>query len=181
MHIHSFQGIDMKPRPFSRKRTRASRLRLTSPLGLLPSLLVGSCSSSIDPDAEEVVLTIVSGDGQVGVQGTELSQPITVRVPRGREEPFAGIRVEAVPGPGSGQLMDQVVTTDAQGRAHFRWVLGDAWFNTLSGSPFPTTEVTEGKGSCSGLFHPIGQSSPRKRTMAGRLHPSPRWAWILKR
>ncbi len=94
----------------------------------------------------------ISGDGQSGIVGTVLAQPLTVKVAHVTSgDPVAGFPVTFVVTAGGGKLdgvaTTKVVSTDASGQASVTWMLGDqAGTNTcearatgVAGSPLVFT------------------------------------------
>lgn len=96
------------------------------------SLSAAGCSDSpAGPGAEAVVLTVVSGDRQTGVQGTALPRRLVVEVTRRNGDPFPGAHLSLATEAGSGRIMEADSVTDDQGRAGFRWKLGTVWVNRV--------------------------------------------------
>jgi PKD repeat protein len=76
---------------------------------------------------------IVSGDGQNGTPGSQLSEELVVRVLDADNNPIAGRPVEWVIGEGGGSPNPDRSNTDDQGYARTRWTLGPtAGRNTLN-------------------------------------------------
>jgi hypothetical protein len=90
-----------------------------------------ACSDSGGPSSGSVTLSIHSGDQQVGLQHTELPQPLLLEARDRSGRPVAGARVSLYAGPGSGQVLDADTITDALGQLRFRWELGETWANTV--------------------------------------------------
>jgi hypothetical protein len=74
-------------------------------------------------------LEIVSGDDQDGTVGTELDDPLVVRVLDADGDPVRGQTVEFRVSAGGGSLDEASVETDSDGTAEVRWTLG-----TVAGS-----------------------------------------------
>jgi hypothetical protein len=98
-------------------------------------ILLGSCSTEpcACPPALEVV-TVVSGDHQIGAAGQPLAALVVVRadaqVPSGTGLP--GRTVHFLPQPGSGSVSASSSSTNAEGLAQVSWTLGpDAGEDTL--------------------------------------------------
>lgn len=72
------------------------------------------------------VLEALSGSDQAAPPGVELPQPIVVRVKDEHDQPLAGVRVAFTVGAAGGETIPDTATTDAEGVAPARWVLGDA-------------------------------------------------------
>ncbi len=82
------------------------------------------CSSDIgDPDDQPARLEVVSGDGQVGLTGEALAEPLVVQVEDDAGAPMEGVAVRWTVGGGGGVSSSQVLT-DAAGRASVERVLG---------------------------------------------------------
>jgi hypothetical protein len=96
----------------------------TSTLGCSSDLLLPE-----PPDGgQNVALTKVTGDQQVGTVGQPLAQPLVVQLLTEREQPAAGRKVAFVlsSDPAAGEVSPDTAVTDDQGRATARWVLGTA-------------------------------------------------------
>jgi alpha-tubulin suppressor-like RCC1 family protein len=91
-----------------------------------PLLALSGCdldpSGGGEPRLARVV--VVSGALQTGTVGTELPEPVVVRVEDGRGQPMAGQALEFVVAAGDGLLLQQDARTDAEGLARARWMLG---------------------------------------------------------
>ena len=75
---------------------------------------------------EGVDVSIVGGNGQTGVVGQELAEPLVVSVQAGAA-PIPGHQVAfIVTGDGAGRLEPDTAVTDSKGRAVAHWVLGSA-------------------------------------------------------
>jgi len=88
-------------------------------------------------------LVIVSGGGQSGAPGTQLSQPVIVRLMAGTT-PVSGVAVTFAPGSG-GSVSAPSVVTDANGNAQTNWTLGTATGSqllTVGSSGVPSLTVT---------------------------------------
>jgi hypothetical protein len=97
--------------------------------------LAGSlgCGSDIllpDPPGggENVALTKVDGDTQVGTVGEALQEPLIVQVLTERQQPAQGRKVAFVlsEDPAAGTVSPDTATTDSEGKAIARWTLGTA-------------------------------------------------------
>ncbi len=115
--------------------------RAMLPLLLAASLAASACSSDSPTEPPppprpplSISLSIVQGDGQSGVVGTELSLMPTV-LARTDAGVTAGVRVSFAIDRGGGNLAGgttATVVTDADGRAAVRWTLGgEAGVNML--------------------------------------------------
>lgn len=71
-------------------------------------------------------LEIVSGNDQVGLQGTALAEPLVVGVVDFGGTIAAGVQIAFTPEAESGTVSDSVAETDAAGRAATEWTLGNA-------------------------------------------------------
>ena len=69
-------------------------------------------------------MEITSGNGQEGIRGQALSEPLVVFVEDSGGSPAAGVDVAFTPDEGSGVAGDSVVKSDADGRASTVWTLG---------------------------------------------------------
>lgn len=79
-------------------------------------------------------LEILSGDDQVGLQGTTLSERVVVGVVDLGGTVAPGVEVAFTPAEGSGTVSDSVAETDAEGRASAEWTLGEARRQSLTAS-----------------------------------------------
>ena len=94
-------------------------------------LLVGvvlflSCDSPTEPDESRIPasLDIVGGNGQEGVVGTELANPLVVRVEDASGNPVAGQLVNFRVTAGGGSVFAGAGNANAQGIVQERWTLG---------------------------------------------------------
>lgn len=86
-------------------------------------------------------LQAVSGDGQTGIVGTALAQPLVVNVFDDARMPLAGIPVTFTVVEGGGSLGTPTVVSDANGVASTTWTLGPtAGTNTVRASAVGTFE-----------------------------------------
>jgi hypothetical protein len=76
-----------------------------------------------DGDGEAYV-TAVSGDGQVGMVGERLAEPLGVQVVDANGVPLRQVAVEWEVEAGGGSVSRSVTHTDGQGRASVEWTLG---------------------------------------------------------
>jgi hypothetical protein len=74
----------------------------------------------------------VSGDGQGGLTGTQLAQPLVVQVFDAQNNPIVGRAVAWLPGVGDGSVSPTTSNTDAQGLTSTSWTLGAAGPNTVN-------------------------------------------------
>lgn len=74
--------------------------------------------------SENVVLSKVNGDNQVGVVGEALQQPLVVRVMTVRELPAIGQEVEFAFTSAAGAVTPAKAITNSEGQANASWVLG---------------------------------------------------------
>ncbi|HEX6367742.1 MAG TPA: Ig-like domain-containing protein [Longimicrobium sp.] len=83
-----------------------------------------ACENGTTAARPPAQLTIVSGDGQEGVVGQELRQPLVVRVMDGKGRPVAGQRVSFRVTGGGGSVSAGEAVSDRDGVAQERWTLG---------------------------------------------------------
>ncbi len=76
------------------------------------------------PGADEVVLSKVDGDNQVGVVGEQLDEPLIVKVMTGREQPAVGREVQFVFTDAAGVVTPSQAVTNSVGEASAIWRLG---------------------------------------------------------
>lgn len=108
-------------------------LRLRRALVVLLAGTLGCASSDLllpDPPGggESVALSKVGGDNQTGTVGEQLPAPLVVQVLSQSQQPVSGRQVAFVltSDPTGGQVSPEVATTNADGQAVTRWVLGTA-------------------------------------------------------
>jgi hypothetical protein len=77
-------------------------------------------------------LVKVSGDGQGGLTGTELAQPLVVQLFDAQNNPIANRAVSWIPGAGDGTVNPTTSNTDGEGKASTNWTLGAAGPNAVS-------------------------------------------------
>jgi N-acetylneuraminic acid mutarotase len=83
----------------------------------------------------------ISGDHQVGVPLQLLGEPLLIRVLRDTK-PLAGVQVSWAVIGGGGSVSEDLILTDAQGRAQIHWTLGASpGENRVRASIAPETEV----------------------------------------
>ena len=93
---------------------------------------IGCGSDLLLPDppggGENVALTKVDGDEQVGTVGEPLPAPLVVQVLTAREQPASGRKVafELTSDPAAGEVSPDTAVTNDVGQATARWVLGTA-------------------------------------------------------
>ena len=77
---------------------------------------------------QNVALSKLTGDEQVGTVGQPLPQPLVVQVLSERQLPAAGRKVAFVLSvdPAAGEVSPDTAVTDDEGRATARWILGTA-------------------------------------------------------
>jgi Big-like domain-containing protein len=99
---------------------------------LLAAGVLGCSSELLLPDppdgGQNVALTKVDGDEQIGTVGQPLPEPLVVQVLTEREQPATGRKVAFVlsADPAAGEVSPDTAVTDDQGRATARWTLGTA-------------------------------------------------------
>jgi hypothetical protein len=99
-------------------------------LALLMAGAIGCGSDLLLPDppggGENVALTKVDGDEQVGTVGEPLPVPLVVQVLTPREQPASGRKVafEVTSDPAAGEVSPDTAVTNDAGQATARWVLG---------------------------------------------------------
>jgi PKD repeat protein len=107
--------------------------------GLAPALLLGAALAGgllagcgggdlvLPNDETGAVIRVVDGDGQTGTVGQLLASPIVVQVTDADSNPLPGVSVQfvLVSAGDSGDIEPGTTTTDQQGRAQARMLLGD--------------------------------------------------------
>ena len=99
----------------------------------LPALLVlttlAGCEQTSDPvepgaASSAAAIAVVSGGGQPAFVGTRLDEPIVFRTVDVGGLPVAGVSVDFVTTPGSGQVEPARATTDQNGDVAIAWTIG---------------------------------------------------------
>lgn len=99
----------------------------SAPYALLSFLLVLSCKDSPTENRNPqtpAALDIVAGDDQSGVVGTELANPLVVRVEDANGHPVVGQLVNFRVTAGGGSVFAAAGLTNASGIVQDRWILG---------------------------------------------------------
>ena len=103
-----------------RRRSRRTRIRLS--IQLFPLLTVAACLEHLAPElVMPKTFVMITGGGQVGEVGTELSQSIIVALTDIYGAPVKGIEVRFT---GTGETLRSQTMTDDNGRASTHWKLG---------------------------------------------------------
>ena len=99
-------------------------LALAASLCLVPGMACGGGDLGLPEDASPAGIERAGGQGQTGLPGTELPQPIVVKVidAQGRPVPGVPIAFETADG---GVITPESAHTEEDGTAAARWVLGD--------------------------------------------------------
>ncbi len=99
----------------------------TVTISVLSLFLSVGCSDDAPTEPVETPgLTIVSGNGQSGIAGQELDDPLIIRVTTESGEPVEGASVAWTVTTGGGSADPGPLTTDANGEAQSEWRLGSA-------------------------------------------------------
>jgi hypothetical protein len=102
----------------------SARARRLAPL-LAAAAVLAACENPSGGGAGPLArLDVVSGDLQTGPVGTQLAQPLVVRVLDDDGDPIAGQLVNFVVAAGGGQVFAGAAQTNADGRAQELWTLG---------------------------------------------------------
>src|SRR6478752_2430424 len=106
--------------------------RWLAPVALSGALLVSSLACS-DDDTTTLILvaatiTVSSGNGQAGVFGQPLAQPIVVHVADRNGASIAGVLVNWTVLAGVGSVSASTSQTDANGNASITWTMGPSAF-----------------------------------------------------
>lgn len=130
---------------------------LRAPAALLLAVLACACGggdgppTGPPPKTGPATLAVAGGNDQTAPAGTELSQPLVVRVTDAAGKPLAGVAVAWQVTAGGGSLAP-AGATDAAGEARARWMLG-----TAAGSNAATATVA---GVSAALFSAAGAPGP---------------------
>ncbi len=101
-----------------------SRAVLVLAAGLWGAACGGSDSTGTTSTTTPSGLTIVSGNGQVGLIGTALAQPLVVKVTGATGAPLSGIAVQFSVASGSATVLPSTAATDVTGQAKAVVTLG---------------------------------------------------------
>jgi hypothetical protein len=120
-------------KPLLRERMiDCTRLPVRRGLVLLIAGVLGCGSDLLLPTppggGEDVALSKVAGDAQIGTVGEQLPKPLVVQVLTQRDEPAVNRQVEfsLAPDAAAGEVSPEVAVTDEHGNASASWKLGTA-------------------------------------------------------
>lgn len=113
-------GIAQTAVTFPDQGTGTHRVRATSP-DLADQV---TFTSTIVGDDTDPVLELHSGDGQTGLAGQDLAQPVAVKLRTQDGTPLSGETIEWVVTSGGGTVSSTTTTTDGSGVASVAWTLG---------------------------------------------------------
>jgi hypothetical protein len=105
---------------------------------------------------DNVALSKVDGDQQVGVVGERLELPLRVRVLTGRELPATGREVEFVFTSAAGVVTPATAVTNSEGEATASWVLG----------------TEPGSQSVSAQLPAVGDAEPQSEEFTAQARPA---------
>lgn len=91
-----------------------------------------SATASVTVEQRPAVLVVRSGNGQEGVAGSALPNPIEVQVTDQGGAGVGGVVISFTPGEGAGSVSPQNAVSDADGRASTEWTLGGGSFGNQS-------------------------------------------------
>jgi hypothetical protein len=99
---------------------------------LLPALLAAAsltCGGDgvvLPKEGEPANVAVMAGNNQIGIVGTALPESLVVRITDPSDRPVVGAKVRFALGPSAagGDVSPDTVTTDSNGEAPVRWVLG---------------------------------------------------------
>jgi hypothetical protein len=99
---------------------------LIASLCLLPAVACGGGDLGLPEDATPAGIGSAGGNGQTGLVGAELPQPIVAKVTDAQGRPVPGVRVAFELGAGAdgGATSPDTAITEADGEASAHWVLG---------------------------------------------------------
>ncbi len=84
-----------------------------------------SATASVRVEQRAGAISVVAGDGQQAQRGTTLPEPVVVRVEDRGGYGVAGVEIEFAPGPESGSVSVESVTSDESGQGATEWTLGN--------------------------------------------------------
>jgi len=102
------------------------RIAVVSVASLALTACGGGGGGSHEQPSVPTSITIVSGNGQSGLVGTELPAALTVRVTDSGSRPLSGVTVSWAVTAGGGIVTPTTSTTDSSGTTSTRWTLGTA-------------------------------------------------------
>ena len=107
-------------------QARRARFRRGRALKFMALLLALGCSQEATAPADlgTLAFLIVSGNGQSGVVGTELTQPLVVKATKSNGQALAGVTVTFRVTSGGGSVFAGAATTGSNGIAQDYWTLG---------------------------------------------------------
>lgn len=108
----------------SKSQSRIRIGRSLAGVALMCAALLAACEDEVAPGPVPVDIEIVSGDDQYSKQGTELEDPVVVRVVLSDGEPAIGVEVKFVVRSGGGTLSRASAMTNSSGTTSVRWTLG---------------------------------------------------------
>ncbi len=91
-----------------------------------------SATAAVTVEQRPAVLVVLSGDGQEGVAGAALPNPVVVQVTDQGGTGVRGVVVSFAPGEGAGSVNPQNAVSDADGQASTEWTLGEGRFGAMS-------------------------------------------------
>jgi len=99
---------------------------LAASLSLISGAACGGGDLGLPEDQSPAEITVVAGNGQAGSVGSELSNPLVVRVDDAQGRPVPGVRVAFKLGAGAdgGDTAPDTALTGVDGQASSLWVLG---------------------------------------------------------
>jgi hypothetical protein len=99
-----------------------SRARLPLVLAAAATLVVWACSDDTAP--APALLEVAAGDGQHAIAGTELADPVVVKLHGSAQQPLVGVHVTWTSQTGAGDVISpESETTDENGDVQARWRL----------------------------------------------------------
>jgi hypothetical protein len=128
---------------------------------LCGAVLAVACDSPTQSDAPAVParLDVVSGDLQTAEVGTELPQPLVVKVTSAKGKPVAGQIVNFRVVSGGGSVFAGTAQTNADGMAQERWTLGTVSRDTQRVEVRAVDPAT-GQPLVFGTFRAVGRAGP---------------------
>ncbi len=105
-------------------RSRCAALIASALAALLSAC--GGADLTLPGDAQPAHIDVITGDGQAGIAGRALGQPLVVKVTDDIGRPVVGQRVDFSVQSGGGELDPATAQTDIGGRATASWTLGPA-------------------------------------------------------
>jgi hypothetical protein len=147
---------------------------------LISVLIVAAlgCGEATPPESlGDLNLEVTGGDGQVGLVGQELPDPIIVKVTGQEGSPAPGVLINFVVTAGGGHVFAGSALTNADGEARERWTLGESpGDNVLEAR---SVDQATGEAIVHAQIHAAGITAPPREPAALYISPEYRSQYHL--